>query len=381
MTKTFVAKTTELDDSKVAVLEIMSYINSDLMKNTIGIVACHYEYMEIFKEICDGLPFKVVGSTSTIQSIDDEPDALTFTMLVITSDELEFVLAATDTLNENPGGKIRDAYNKNALADKTPSLILTFVPFMFENSGDAHARVITEVSGGVPCFGTIGVDDTSEFENSLMLLNGESYKTRLAMLLIYGSIAPKFFFANISSERLFNKTAVITKSQGHIIMEVNGHPVSRYFEDLGLTKASETRHAMNSLPFLLDYNDGTALVSKVFIALTPENYALCASEVPEGCTLYISNADKDDIFLTTGSALDEILKNLEGANCVLMYSCLGRQTTLGADFTAELDLVNKKLGGKINFMIAGSGGEFCPTQTTGQAVNRFHNNAFVACVL
>ena len=45
------------------------------------------------------------------------------------------------------------------------------------------------------------------------------------------------------------------------------------------------------------------------------------------------------------------------------------------------NVIVEKVAGKIPFLMAYSGGEMCPTQHTGgNAVNRFHNNAFVACL-
>ena len=139
---------------------------------------------------------------------------------------------------------------------------------------------------------------------------------------------------------------------------------------------------MSSLPFLLDFNDGTPKISKIFVALTPEKYAICAGAMPEGCTFYMASTDKDDVMLTTGEAADMILKETDGASLLLVYSCISRSMTLGADQYKEMELINKMMGDKLPFMIATSGGEICPTQVSeNKASNRFHNNAFVACLL
>ena len=384
MIRTFTAWTDEVDDVGLAVEQIKSRLDLEnrLLKNSVGIVACHYEFVHsgVFEAVCEALPFDVVGTISSGQSVPKAYDALMLTLMVITSDDTEFVTAMTPSLVKEPGQVIAESYKSACRAEK-PALILTFAPFMLENSGDEYVNVISAVSGGVPCFGTIAVDETYDFANSYMLLNGQYYRDKMAMVLLYGNIQPKFYIANISPDKILEKSAIVTKSANHILMEVNGRPVVEYFEDLGLAQASETQYAMSSLPFLLDYNDGTPTVSKIFVSLTPEKYAICAGAMPEGSTLYLATSDKEDVLLTTGNKVEQMLQEIDGASVLLIYSCISRSMTFGAEQFQEIELLDEKIGDKIPFMMVFSGGEICPTAISEQkAINRFHNNAFIACV-
>jgi hypothetical protein len=383
--RTLTAYTTELDDEKSAIEQICSRLGSldGLMKNTVGIIACHYEYVlsGIYKAICEALPFEVFGTISSAQSVSGESGSLLLTLTVMTSNDVEFVTVLTPSLMTEPGQVIADSYKSACRAEK-PALALTFAPFILQNSGDDYVNVLTEASGGVPCFGTLAVDDTPDFANCFMLANGEHYRDRMAMILIYGDVHPRFFVANISENRILEKNAVVTKSAGPVLMEVNGRPVIDYFKDLGLVKASETHYAMSTLPFLLDYNDGTPKVSKIFVALTPEKYAICAGSMPQGSILYMAKTDRDDVMLTTGEAVGAILKEIDDASVLLVYSCISRSITLGVEQFREMEMINRKIGEKLPFMTANSGGEICPTQISeGMAINRFHNNAFIACLI
>ena len=384
MIKTMTAYTTELDDEKLAVEQLKSQLNLDenLMKNTIGIAACHYEFVlsGTFQAVCDALPFDIVGTISSAQSIHDESGVLIMTLMVITSDDVEFDKVVTPSLLSEPGQVIADSYQAACRAEK-PALVLTFGAFIPQNSGDEYVNVLTGISGGVPFFGTLAVDDTLDFANTFVLADGEYHRDKLVMILIYGDIHPKFFVANISDDKVLEKSALVTKSAGPVLMEVNERPIIDYFEDLGLMEASGVQYALTSLPFLLDYNDGTPKVSKIFVMLTPEKYALCAGSMPEGSTLYMASIDAKDIMLTTGEAIDSILGNLSNASALLVYSCIGRSMTLGAEQFKEMELLNQKLGGKLPFLMATSGGEICPTQISKEkAVTRFHNDAFIACL-
>ena len=384
MIRTMIAHTSELDDEKLAIGQITSQLKLEggLLKNTIGIVACHYEFVlsGIFKAICDALPFDVVGTISSAQSVCGEAGSLLLTITVMTSDDVGFRKTLTPSLLEDPGATIEQSY-KAASGGEKPALILTFAPFILQNCGDDYVNVLTSASGGAPCFGTLSVDDTLDFANCFSLADVEHYRDRMAMILVYGDINPRFYVANISESRVMEKEAVVTKSAGPVLMEVNERPVIDYLSDLGLVEVSETQYAMASLPFLLDYNDGSPKVSKIFVMLTPEKHAICAGAIPEGSRLYIASTDKDDVMLTTGEAVGNILKDAPEASVLLIYSCISRGMTLGSELYKEMELVDQMVGEKLPYMFANSGGEICPTQTSKEkAVNRFHNNAFVACV-
>jgi hypothetical protein len=385
MIQTITAYTTEVDDVERAVEEVKAQIpDEQLKKNTVGVIACHYEFAlsGVAKALCESLPFPVVGAITSAQAISSVSDTLFLTLMLLTSDDVEFVTARTPSLRGEPGKTIAQTYAEAASAKpERPALVLAYAPFMVENSGDEYVNVLTNVSGGAPCFGTLAVDDTADFSNCFMIYNGEHSNDQMALLLLYGDVKPKFFIATISSNKVLDKSALVTKSAGHILMEVNDRPVVEYFEDLGLTKASETAYAMTSLPFMLDYGDGTPQVSKVFIGLTPEGYAICAGAMPEGSTLHIGVFDKDDVLYTTEKAVAEALAVAKDASGLLIYSCISRSMSLGADQLLELDLVKEKIVNGLPFMMAYSGGELCPTQISdAKAINRFHNNAFIACL-
>ena len=385
MIKTIVAHTAEIDDIEAAVGSILAQIDPEnsLCANSVGIMSCNCDFVfsGAMSAISKALPFDVVGTVTSALAVNGECGTFLLSLMVLTSDDAEFVTRLTPSLVSDPCASIKKAYGE-AAAEKpaAPALILTYAPFMVENAGDEYADAFTEVSGGVPCFGTLAIDDTDTFENSSLLFNGANYFDRMAMVLIYADINPRFLIATISPDKILPKGAVVTKSERHIIKELNGGPVDEYFESLGLLESSEMQYGMASLPFMLDYGDGTPPVSKVFIGRTPEKYAICAGIMPEGANLYIGVFDKADVLLTTGSALEKA--DIGGASCALMHSCISRNMSLGGDSTAEMELVRKLMGDKIPFVMSYSGGEMCPTQVSGsKAVNRFHNNTFIVCII
>jgi hypothetical protein len=348
----------------------------------VGIIACHYEFVlsGTVKAINESLPFEVAGTISSVQATGETRGTLLLSLLVLTSDDMDFKTGMTPSLKEDPGKKIEETYAAISGGEK-PALIFAFAPFMLENSGDEYVRAVSQASGGVPCFGTLSVDDTSDFRECYMVYRGEHYRDRMSFILLYGNISPKFYLAAISEHKLLDRAALITSSEGHILKEVNGKPVVEYFEDLGLTKARETSYAMTSLPFMLDYGDGTPMVSKVFIGLNEQRYAICAGAMPEGSTLYMGVFDKDDVLLTTGKLIKQALAETANPSVILAYSCISRSMSLGSALFEEVDLIRREVAGKTPILLAYSGGEICPTQINDAvAINRFHNNTFILCV-
>ncbi|MDR0598145.1 MAG: hypothetical protein LBG14_06535, partial [Treponema sp.] len=345
MIRSLTAFTENIDDPAAAAAEIRTQLEKGegLLANSVGIIACHYEFVlsGTAKAICEGLPFDVAGTISSVQAVNDAADkaqgTLLLTLLVLTSEDVSFKTGITDSLKSDPGKRIEESY-RSLSAGVRPSLVFAFAPFMVENSGDEYVNVLSRISEGVPCFGTLAVDDTSDFRECYMVYQGEHYRDKMSLILCYGAISPQFYHASISENKLLDKAALITSSEGHILKGVNGKPVVEFFEDLGLTKASETSYAMTSLPFMLDYGDGTPMVSKVFIGLNEEKHAICAGIMPEGSTLYMGVFDKDDVLLTTGKLIKRALEETPHPSVLLAYSCISRSMSLGSDIFAEIDL-------------------------------------------
>ncbi|MDR0669456.1 MAG: FIST C-terminal domain-containing protein [Treponema sp.] len=388
MVKVLTASTSNIDDTEAAAADIKSQLDLErnLLKHSVGIAACHYEFVlsGAFKAVCDALPFDVAGTISSVQGVNEHSGTLLLTLFVISSDDASFKTILTDSLKGTPGKAIEEGY-KNGIAGTHPSLMFAYAPFMVENSGDEYVNVLTKISGGVPCFGTLAVDDTTDFRTCYMLYNGECYRDRMSIIFVYGQIRPKFYLASLSEGKLLDQSAVVTASEGHVLKEVNGRPVIEYFENLGLTKASETAYAMTSLPFMLDYMDGTPLVSKIFISLNEDKHAVCAGAMPEGSTLYLGVLDKEDVLLSSRKAFQDALAGTQKVSGILIYSCISRFMALGSDLFAEIEMIRKEAGGKVPFLMAYSGGEICPTRINqaapeSAAVNRFHNNTFILCI-
>ena len=385
--RTLMAYTEEIDDIESAIASIKTQLDSQgvLAANTVGLICCHSEFVNsgVTAALGAALPFDVTGIITMNQACEAARGQLLLTLAVLTGDDVDFVVGMTGDINIDARGAIETTYRElSAQKQEAPVMALIMAPFSFINLGDDYANILSAVSDGLPCFGTMAIDDSDDLQNCYMIFNEEACVDKLSMVLIYANVKPRFVLATISEDRILPKPALVTKSDRAILQAVNGKPVREFFENLGLGEASEERYAMSSFPFMLDYNDGTPPVSKVFVDTTPDGAAVCAGRVPEGATIYVGMFNKEDVLKTTGHAIDEALSDIEGKSFMLMYSCVSRSMSLANESMAEVDLVREKIGGRLPFMMGYSGGELCPTRVSNSvAINRFHNNTFIACIL
>jgi hypothetical protein len=379
-----------VDDSEQAVSEIVEQIPLDSLKaHSLGIVVCHYEFAlsGVLAAICDALPFTIVGTITSAQASQGTLGSFELIITVLTSDEVKFSTALSESLSQEPVSEVEATYHQAtnvAGTNEKPDLILIHGPFIPQNSGDDYLQKLNQVSQNAPVFGTLAVDDTEDFRYCFSIYNGKHYNDRMALTLIWG-VEPRFYSANISPNKIVGDPVLITESSGSFLAAVNERPIAEYLADLGLAQAAENGYAMSSMPFLLDYGDGTPPISRVFIALLPDGKVILNGSAPEGLELSVGAFDKEDALETTHLAVDDALAQLDDKpkhSLMLAYSCIARSMALGAEFLLELEQTQEQIGSRVPFVMAYSGGEYCPTNIKDDvSTNRFHNNALIICTI
>jgi hypothetical protein len=225
------------------------------------------------------------------------------------------------------------------------------------------------------------------FSLNRTIINGKGCKDSIVFALLYGDVHPTFFVRSFSEDKIQKQQGVITKSKGHVLMEVNNMPLLEYLKSIGIQAGRDT-WSVTSFPFVINYNDGTKPVARSIYLITDNGYAACGGYMPEGATVSVGSIDYDDVVLTSGEVLKQVLqkKNARdggGDSCLLMFSCLTRYVVLKAHSTAEMEKVNEILDScSADYIFSYCGGEICPVYTEkGETVNRFHNCTFIACLL
>jgi len=383
MIKSYSAFTSEIDDVELAVSEIMEQLNPEknCLKSTVAVVLCYHEFAinGIVAELYKKLKFPIIGTTTTAISTNRGFGQLDFSILMITSDDVVFTAACSPSLEKGLEEPFVQMY-KNALSGHTeaPKLIISAAPLMLNYAGDHYVDMLNKVSGGVPNFGTLAIDNTANYSDSYVIFNDKVGKDFYGIIAASGNIKPKFLYASISPEHIFAQTATITKADGNILKEVDGSPIIKYMEKIGLAENGKIKDILHSIPFILDYGGEGVPVSRILLSWSEDGYGICGGLMPEGTKFNLGMWDKKDVLGTTAQTIENILQN-ENISTLILHSCLARIYALGTDILSETEIVNKTIAKKIPYIFGYSGGEVCPVKNAANA-NSFHNNTVIACI-
>lgn len=385
MISALTAYTAEIDEIEIAVAEICGQLGlpNNLLRHSAGIITCYPEFIQsgVVKALCDRLPFPVVGTTTLASSVEGECGQLILSIIVLTSDDATFEAAVTSSLAGDLDSSLRRVYSEAAgRLGQEPGLIFTMAPLIYHYAGDQYVEAFDRITGGIPCFGTICIGQSTDYSDCFTICNGEVFKEEMAVLLVGGEPDPTFFVVSIAANKIQKRAAIITKAEGNILKEVNDMPLAKYLETLGLASGGSIAEGVNTVPFVIDYNDGTQPIARALFAITPEGFGVCGGVMPVGSLLSIGGLSRDDVVDTTAETTEAAMATgKKGA--MLIFSCIGRNLALGMDTMAELECVKSRLSGNIPFLMGYSGGEICPVVSERGYSNRFHNNTFIACII
>ncbi|MDR1979253.1 MAG: FIST C-terminal domain-containing protein [Synergistaceae bacterium] len=382
------AYTSEIDDADAAVADILGQIDlkEGVLKNSVGILACNGEYVEVgaVEEICKRLPFEVIGCTTLGSAACGAYGPELLCLTILTSDDVTFSTVCTAPLVSGDAAEVRnslkEAYDEaRAKLSGDPSLIFAILPILTEVGGSTVLKELDGVSGGIPIFGTLSSDQSVSYQESRTIYNGASHQYSAAMILARGDVNPKFHITALPEKNIQKQKAIITESEGCLLKRINDMPLLDYLATLGLTKESGLE-ATNTVPFLVDYGLGTSPVALGMYKITDEGYAVCGGEMPVGATLSIGMIDYEGIMETAALTVENAL-NRDEINGLLMFPCLTRNHMLSPNSMDEMKKVNALISQKVPYMLCYSGGEICPVYgEDGKLYNRFHNYTFTACV-
>ena len=386
------AFTLEIDDVDAAVAEIIKQLDLEALRtHTVGIIAALPAFIEsgVVAALQEALPFDLVGQTSIATSLIGYGDMDQLNVMVLSSDDVEFSVALSEPVDGSDQKPVEATYAKAAAShSEKPELILSCAPLVQTASADFFVRGLSAASEGVPVFGGIAVDDTIDYHDARVIYKGAAYTDRLACILLYGDIRPRFYLATLTYGKVFEETGLVTDSEGSLLKTINDAPVSQFLKNIGIQPNDEGEFpGINTYPYLVDYDDGSDSVIRVMFAVTPEGYAVCGGDIPEGAILSVSLFDSTEILESSKATITQLSEDIarHNAQVVLAYSCIGRYFSLGIDSDAEAKLLQDALAESgVPHAFTYCGGEQCPVGSkdgSDSLTNRAHNSTFIAVVL
>ncbi|MDR1886238.1 MAG: FIST C-terminal domain-containing protein [Synergistaceae bacterium] len=384
MIRTLTAFTEEADDPEIAVSQVLGQLNLEggLLRNSVGVMSCSLDFMDegVVAALCERLPFDVVGINTIGSAVSGGGGQIILTLAVLTSDDVSFSAGVSGSILPDYEKSLSDLYEDTVagLGD-SPKLMLVFAPMTHSVASDYFVDILDSISGGVPMFGFVACDFTVSFRRPLVMFNGRTYADAVGVIMMSGDVRPRFTMTSIPGDKMLKRKAVITKSSGNVLMEVNGAPAIEYMKSLGLVKNGGIEGA-ESIPMIVDYNDGNPPVARVVSLLTPEGYVVLGGAAPVNCTIGIGVLDFDDVVGTASEMADEA--GSSDYDFLLVASCMTRNFILGFDCHIEMESVRSRLREDAPFLFTYAGGEICPVKSKdGRFLNRYHNLTLVSCAI
>ena len=376
------AVTHELDDAAIAVSEILQQLDLPHNQRThsVALLTCYPEFIDtgVAKAVCDSLPFDVVGCTTLASAAGDDGGLMALSLSVLTSDDVSFSVALTEKMNKDHLEPLEEAYKKAlATLSSEPVMIIPFVSVTDYMSGDLVIERLNAISGGIPLFGTLPSDHTSDYAEANVLYNGVIQQDRVIMALLAGPVSPQFYIVSIPEENRQKQKAIITSSEDNVLHQVNNMPLGDYLATIGLVEEGSL-DAAKIVPFVVDYNDGTTPVARGIYRFLDNGSAMCGGLMPCGSTLSIGSLEHSDVINTANQIIKAMLLG-EKPVAMLAFSCICRGWALGLDTMGEITAVQQACG-SLPFHFSYSGGEICPVYNAqGEHFNRFHNYSCIVC--
>jgi hypothetical protein len=377
MIKSFTAVTEEIDDIEYAVNEILQQLDlkKNLLKNSVGIISAFAEFIEtgVYEAISKALPFDVIGSTTSNTLTNETISRMGLSLLVLTSDDVEFSSVRTENLLDNIPEAINKAYQKALKGlTKKPSNIFAYYPFL--NIGGAiFTNEISRISNNVPIFGTVVSDISDTAASTNVFFKGGYYNKELAFLLIAGEANINYHIISLSNERIQKNKAIITNIEGNVLKEINDQVGLKYLNSFGICLNEK---GFETVPLIVQKH-GEEPVARAMYFFTKEGYIALGAPAELNSTIAIGSIDAHEVVKTAQQLISDLVIN--NPHTLLCYSCVGRFFSLGVDHNAEMEIVRKTLKDQnINIQLSYSNGEICPVHTIQNTLqNNIHNFTLV----
>ena len=389
MMKLITAYTYELNNHEKARQDIHSQLDlkNNLLKNSAALIFCHAKFNEtgVSNTVSESLPFAAVGCTSQNFALSSGPGVPAVTgeillaVTVFTSDDIEFAAALSDPLC---GGNAEDAVQsmyKNAVSSfGESSLIFAFFPTMADMTSDILADALYRVCGETPVFGSVALDMEITTRNPATLFNGHSYNDRAALLLVKGSIKPKFFSFLFPGKSVVTEDIIITAASGNRITAINNKSAVSFIESLGLLKDGNFTPA---IPLIVENPGGAGSMPVIIYGIDGETL-VCSRKIQVGGSVGVGMVSRDKVAETMDALIRDIKQEQSGEN-LFIVSCALRFLALEGSPATELDSLQQNLKDfPGRYLYISSAGEICPSlMPSGKTINGLHQYALVAVKL
>jgi hypothetical protein len=383
MFKAFVGHSND-PDSQGAIDEVLQQCQDSLDGQTpqagILLAAIDFDHALILAQIQDTFPgIELIGSTtngevSSVLGFQEDSLAL----MVFCSDRVEIRAGIGRDAVKNVDAAVADSIAMaTAKLSSPPKLCLTFPESIHVNGVNLITALQKGLGETTPILGGTAADDLT-FSCTKQFFQSEVTSGAVPILLFAGDFQCSHGVA--SGWKTIGKKSKITKAEDCIVYEIDGKKALDFYKEF-LGTANAAAEYIN-YPLAIAEGDSTDFCLRSPFSHNEENGSMIfTSTIPEGATVWMSEAAREDVLNATAVSLVNALNNYTGSSpaAAIVISCAARRIVLGTQTREEYEIFKKKLPANLPCIGFYSYGEISPSQCSKPT--NFHNQTFATLLI
>lgn len=235
------------------------------------------------------------------------------------------------------------------LAEKLPKKDLVHVFVLSDGLKINGSELVEGLSQNLPASVTLTgglAGDGDRFASTFVLWNDVAKKDTVAALGFYGKKL-HVGFASLGGWDSFGPERVITKSEGNILYELDGHSALELYKRYLGEHASELPSSGLLFPLSLRVGDNETPTVRTILAVSEAEQSMTfAGDVPEGAYTRLMKANVDRLIDGAIGAARTSAETLgaSSAQLAILISCVGRKLVLKQRIEEEVEGVREVLG-------------------------------------
>jgi hypothetical protein len=237
----------------------------------------------------------------------------------------------------------------------------------------------------IPIIGGAAGDD-SRFQRTEIYLNGQHHSGRVAAACLSGDFS--FGLGVRHGWEPVGLPVRVTKSQGNRLLEVNGIPAIRLYEEYfgEYTERLRTQPLARLAiyyPLGLPVQSSSEYLLRAPLSVETDGSIRLTAEIPEGANVRLMIGSVDSALKAARIATLEALSQMKGRppRLAMVFSGVARRNLFGLKSSEEVQLVQDILGPAVPVAGFYGYGEFAPLEGTDACAACFHNETMAILLL
>ncbi|HVZ40659.1 MAG TPA: FIST N-terminal domain-containing protein [Candidatus Kapabacteria bacterium] len=223
--------------------------------------------------------------------------------------------------------------------------------------------------------------DGMHFMQTLAGLNVPASEGNVVVVAFYGD-ALNIGFGSVGGWDTFGADRVITRSEGNVLYELDGHSALELYKLYLGSLAEELPGSALLFPLSIRECESDTSVVRTILSIDEENQSMTfAGDMPQGAYAKLMKANVNRLIEGASQAGSESLSRIGGGTpeLAILISCVGRRVVLGELTEEEVEAIRTIMGEDTAITGFYSYGEISPTVEAGRC--ELHNQTMTVTTL